>query len=71
MQSEINIDREILGGTPVFRGTRVPVTALFDYLLVRDSVDDFLLDFPSVRYEQIDAVLTELQKRAATRSAAA
>jgi len=39
---------EILGGTPVFGGTRVPVTSLTDYVEAGDTVDDFLDDFPSV-----------------------
>jgi uncharacterized protein (DUF433 family) len=46
-----------LGGTPVFAGTRVPVQALLDYLEGGDSLDDFLLDFPSVSREHAIAVL--------------
>ena len=46
-----------LGGTPVFAGTRVPVQALLDYLEGGDSLDDFLLDFPSVTREHAIAVL--------------
>ena len=60
MISEINVDRHILGGTPVFRGTRVPIAALFDYMRVSDSLDEFLLDFPSVRREQAESVLREV-----------
>ena len=48
---------ERLGGTPVFAGTRVPVQALLDYLEGGDSLDDFLLDFPSVTREHAIAVL--------------
>lgn len=48
---------EILGGTPVFAGTRVPVQNLFDYLEAGDSLDMFLDDFPSVSREQAVAVL--------------
>ncbi|MFA6980638.1 MAG: DUF433 domain-containing protein [Ignavibacteriaceae bacterium] len=48
----INIDKEILGGTPVFSGTRVPIQTLFDHLEKGISVDDFLEDFPSVSKEQ-------------------
>lgn len=47
---------ERLGGTPVFAGTRVPVQALLDYLEGGDSLDDFLLDFPSVTREHAIAV---------------
>lgn len=48
----ITRDKEILGGTPVFRGTRVPVKTLWDYLMGGDSVEDFLNDFPSVSRQQ-------------------
>jgi uncharacterized protein (DUF433 family) len=48
---------ERLGGTPVFSGTRVPVQALLDYLEGGDSLDDFLMDFPSVTREHAIAVL--------------
>lgn len=41
-------DKDILGGTPVFVGTRVPVQILFDYLETEDRLDEFLDDFPSV-----------------------
>jgi len=50
-------DPEILGGTPVFVGTRVPVRILFEHLAAGDSVDTFLDAFPSVRREQAVAVL--------------
>jgi uncharacterized protein (DUF433 family) len=45
VQSSICVDPEILSGTPVFDGTRVPVQTLLDYLKVGDRVDDFLDDF--------------------------
>lgn len=48
---------EILGGTPVFRGTRVPVKTLFDYLSAGDSLTEFLDDFPSVSQELAMRVL--------------
>jgi len=50
-------DPEILGGTPVFVGTRVPVKILFDYLEAGDSLEVFLDQFPSVRREQAIAAL--------------
>ncbi len=50
-------DPEIMSGTPVFRGTRVPVQTLFDYLEGGDPLDVFLDDFPSVTREQAQAVL--------------
>lgn len=48
---------DILGGTPVFAGTRVPVQALFDYLEGGDTLDEFIDDFPSVNREQALGVL--------------
>ena len=59
MQKElvINRDPEILGGTPVFAGTRVPVQILIDYLTGGESLDDFLEGFPSVSHEQAESFL--------------
>jgi len=53
----VHRDPEILGGTPVFVGTRVPVKILFEYLEAGDSLDVFLDQFPSVRREQAVAAL--------------
>ena len=53
----INVDPEILGGTPVFVGTRVPVSALLDNLEVGVSLDEFLENFPTVTREQAVRVL--------------
>jgi uncharacterized protein (DUF433 family) len=53
----VHQDPEILGGTPVFVGTRVPVKTLFDYLEAGDSLDVFLDEFPSVAREQAVAAL--------------
>ena len=55
--SIIKSDPEILGGTPVFAGTRVPVQNLFDYLESGDTLDAFLDDFPSVSRTQAVALL--------------
>lgn len=57
MQKWINVDKEILGGTPVFMGTRVPVKNLFDYLEEGEPISEFLEDFPTVKREQINAIL--------------
>jgi len=57
LESVIHSDPEILGGTTVFVGTRVPVKNLLDYLAAGDSLDQFLNDFPSVSREQAVAVL--------------
>lgn len=53
----IHSDPEIMGGTPVFVGTRVPAQTLLDYLEGGDSLDEFLEDFPSVMREQAVAAL--------------
>jgi len=57
--SVIHSDSEILGGTPVFVGTRVPVQTLVDYLEGGYSVDGFLDNFPSVRREQVTTFLEQ------------
>ena len=53
----ITIDREILGGTPVFRGTRVPVRTLFEYLENNYSLEEFVECFPSVTHEMARRIL--------------
>ena len=55
----VHSDSEILGGTPVFVGTRVPVQTLVDYLEGGYSVDEFLDNFPSVRREQVTTFLEQ------------
>jgi uncharacterized protein (DUF433 family) len=59
----IHSDPEILGGTPVFTGTRVPISSLFAHLEGGDSIDDFLEGFPSVRRDQVIALLEISQER--------
>ncbi len=61
-------DPEILGGVPVFRGTRVPVRVLLEYLSAGQSLDQFLDEFPTVTREQAQAAL-ELAMEALTGSA--
>jgi uncharacterized protein (DUF433 family) len=58
-KSVIQSDPDILGGTPVFVGTRVPVQSLFDHLESGDSIDDFLEGFPSVKRDQVITVLEQ------------
>ena len=58
----INIDPEILGGTPVFSGTRVPIKNLFDYLESGESINYFLDDFEGVQREQVTKVLEMSRK---------
>lgn len=55
--SEITRSREIMGGTPVFAGTRVPVQTLLDHLEAGDGIDQFIAGYPSVRREQVIAFL--------------
>jgi uncharacterized protein (DUF433 family) len=55
----VHSDPEILGGTPVFVGTRVPVQTLFDYLEGQHSLEAFLDDFPTVRRKQAVAALEQ------------
>ncbi len=54
-------DQAILGGTLVFKGTRVPVQSLFDHLKAGDSIEVFLEGFPSVKRSQVLAVLEEME----------
>lgn len=56
-------DPEIMGGAPVFCGTRVPVQTLLDYLEAGESIDDFLAGFPSVTREQVIAFLEQAKDR--------
>ena len=60
--SVINIDKDIMGGTPVFYGTRVPIKNLFDYLETGDSIETFLEDFEGVSREQVVKIL-EISKK--------
>lgn len=59
----IGISPDVMGGTPVFAGTRVPVQTLLDYLKAGESIDDFLDGFPTVTKEQIVAFLEEAGKQ--------
>jgi uncharacterized protein (DUF433 family) len=60
----IQTSKNILGGTPVFHGTRVPVSTLIDYLEAGDRIDDFLKDYPSVSRKQTLQVLELLKEKA-------
>ncbi len=53
----IHCSPQVLSGTPVFKGTRVPVQTLFDYLRAGETLDEFLRNFPSVSREKAQAVL--------------
>jgi uncharacterized protein (DUF433 family) len=58
----ITRDPNILGGTPVFRGTRVPIQVLFDYLEGGETLEDFLEGFPTVSREAAVAALEEAKE---------
>jgi uncharacterized protein (DUF433 family) len=60
--SLIERSEDILGGTPVFAGTRVPVQTLFDYLEGGDSLDEFLDDFPAVTRDRAIEVLEKMKE---------
>ena len=63
IEKVINVDADILGGTPVFFGTRVPVKNLFDYLETGETVNDFLQDFDTVQPHQATRVLEMSKNR--------
>ncbi|HEY8750930.1 MAG TPA: DUF433 domain-containing protein [Tepidisphaeraceae bacterium] len=63
MACVVNVNPGILGGTPVFTGTRVPVQSLFDYLKRGRTIDYFLEQFPTVRKEQVEQLLDEALDR--------
>ncbi len=62
-QTVISRDPDVMGGTPVFPGTRVPVQTLLDYLEAGDSIDEFLEGFPSVTRQQVVAFLEKANGR--------
>ncbi len=61
--SVVTSSADVMGGAPVFAGTRVPVETLIEYLEGGDSIDDFLEGFPSVQREQVIAFLEETRAR--------
>jgi uncharacterized protein (DUF433 family) len=63
MPTVISVNPNILGGTPVFDGTRVPVESLFDYLKRGRSVDYFLEQFPTVKRQQVELLLDEAKSK--------
>jgi len=59
----ITSSKEVMGGTPVFAGTRVPIQTLIDYLTGGETIDDFLEGFPTVSREQVIAFLEEAERQ--------
>ena len=62
--SVVQINSEILSGTPTFQGTRVPIKNLIDYLEGGDTIDEFLDDFPTVSRQQVITFLEESSQAA-------
>lgn len=61
--STISCRSDVMGGTPVFAGTRVPIQTLLDYLEAGESIDDFLAGFPSVSRDQVIQFLEQAKDR--------
>lgn len=57
----ISVDSEVMSGTPVFVGTRVPVSSLIEHLKAGDSLEDFLIGFPTVTRNQAETLLDLIQ----------
>ena len=64
--SVVSVSPDVMSGTPVFPGTRVPVQTLLEYLEAGDSIDEFLLGFPSVSRSQVIAFLERATTLAVT-----
>jgi uncharacterized protein (DUF433 family) len=62
-QPIVSRNADVMGGAPVFFGTRVPVQTLLDYLEAGETIDDFLIGFPAVKREQVIAFLEEAKDR--------
>jgi uncharacterized protein (DUF433 family) len=62
-QPVISRSSDVMGGAPVFAGTRVPVQTLLDYLEAGETIDEFLVGFPSVKREQVIAFLEDAKDR--------
>ena len=63
MDKVVSSSKEIMGGTPVFAGPRVPIQTLIDYLTAGDSIDEFLDGFPTVTREQVVAFLQQAEQQ--------
>ncbi len=69
MSSIVSCNPKVLGGTPVFTGTRVPVESLFDYLRGGYTIDYFLEQFPTVHRKQVETLLDEAKAKTLSRDA--
>lgn len=61
-QPIVTASKDVMGGTPVFAGTRVPIQTLIDYLKAGETINDFLEGFPTVTREQVTAFLEEAER---------
>ena len=59
----ISVSPEVMGGTPVFRGTRVPIQNLIDYLEGGENIDEFLEGFPTVTRDQVIELLEQAKEK--------
>jgi uncharacterized protein (DUF433 family) len=59
----VTASKNVMGGTPVFAGTRVPIQTLIDYLKAGETIDDFLEGFPTVSRQQVIEFLQEAEKQ--------
>ncbi|MGB7159158.1 MAG: DUF433 domain-containing protein [Tepidisphaeraceae bacterium] len=64
MRAVVTVNPNVLGGTPVFAGTRVPVESLFDYLKRGRTIDYFLEQFPTVKRDQVEQLLDDAKAHA-------
>jgi uncharacterized protein (DUF433 family) len=71
MRSVVNVNPNIMGGEPVFMGTRVPIQIFWDYLENNAPLDEFLLDYPTVTREQCLALLETAREKVAADARAA
>lgn len=60
----IQVNKDIMGGTPTFRGTRVPIQTLFDYIEGGETIAEFIDDFPTVVKEDVIILLESLKSEA-------
>ena len=67
-QDIVVVSPDILGGTPVFSGTRVPIQSLFDFIESGETIDEFLENFPTVRREQVIMLLETAREYVAPHS---
>ena len=61
-QPIVTASKDVMGGTPVFAGTRVPIQTLIDYLKAGETINDFLEGFPTVSREQVTTFLQEAER---------